>query len=163
MTITSRRIISCAISALFFCAHTLHAQQPAAPASAPVPSQVVNAEKVFIINAEGTNDLRIAKFLGGPNGIYNQFYADVKNAGRFTLVSTPAEADVALQVTLTMYEVVPQYPRFKLSILDPKTNLLLWTISEPVEGAILTKTAQKNVAQSLGRLAQDMVVLGLNR
>jgi hypothetical protein len=122
----------------------------------------VNAKKVFIINAEGTNDPRINRFLGGPNGVYDQFYADVKQTGRFEIVSAPADSDVALQVTLSVYEVVAGYSRFKLSILDPKTNLLLWTISEPIEGAILTKTAQKNIAQSLARLAQDLVVLRLN-
>jgi hypothetical protein len=149
----------CVLAGILCLALPVEAQRPASLPSAPVPPQVAHAKKVFIINAEGTNDPRIAKFLGGPNGVYDQFYADVKRTGHFEIVSGPAEADVALQVTLSVYEVVSGYSRFKLSILDPKTNILLWTISEPVEGAILTKTAQRNIAQSLARLTQDLAVV----
>lgn len=135
------------------------AQQPATIPSAPVPSQILHAKKIFIINAEGDNDARISKYVGGTNGIYDQFYADVKNLGRFELVSAPADADVAFEVNLTVFAVVPGYPRFRLAILDPKTNILLWTMSEPVDSAILAKTARRNIAQSLAKLTQDISIL----
>ncbi|MGA2100727.1 MAG: hypothetical protein ABSG34_06455 [Candidatus Sulfotelmatobacter sp.] len=135
------------------------AQQPAATPSGPVPSQILHAKKIFIVNAEGDNDARISKYVGGTNGIYDQFYADVKNLGRFELVSAPADADVVFEVTLTVFAVVPGYPRFRLLILDPKTNILLWTMSEPVDSAMLAKTARKNIAHSLAGLTQDISLL----
>lgn len=159
MTTAFGRIIFFGATAVLLISPSLRAQQPAPLAAAPVPPQVAHAKKVFIVNAEGTNDPRVTKYIGGSNGVYNQFYANVKNTGRFEPTSGPAEADVALEVTLSMYDLIPGNARFKLAILDPKTNLLLWTISEPVEGAILTKTAQKNIAQSLARLTQDLVMV----
>jgi len=86
------------------------AQQPAATPSGPVPSQILHAKKIFIVNAEGDNDARISKYVGGTNGIYDQFYADVKNLGRFELVSAPADADVVFEVTLT---VLPSCPAIR--------------------------------------------------
>ncbi len=154
-----RNIILCLFSGFLSFVLPLSAQQTAEPTPAPVPPQVTRAKKVFVVNAEGNNDPRIAKYVGGPNGVYNQFYADVKNSGRFEIVASPADADVGLQVTLANFEILAGYPRFKLSILDPKTNMLLWTVSEPLEGAILAKTARRNVAQSLARLTQDLVAL----
>ena len=132
-------------------------QQPAEVPAAPLPAQLLHARKVFIVNAEGDSDPRIAKYVGGPNGIYDQFYADVKHSGKFEIVDSPADADVALSVSLTVFAVVPGYPRFRLSILDPKSSVLLWTFSEPVDSAFLTKTARRNIAQSLTRITQDLV------
>jgi hypothetical protein len=134
-------------------------QQSAEVPAAPLPAQLLHARKVFVVNAEGDNDPRIAKYEGGPNGIYDQFYADVKNSGKFEIVDSPADADVALSVSLTVFAVVPGYPRFRLSILDPKSNVLLWTISEPVDPAFLTKTARRNIAQSLARITQDLIAV----
>jgi hypothetical protein len=162
MTSALGRIIFGMTTAVLLIPPSLRAQQPAPAAPAPVPPQVAHAKRVFIINAEGTNDPRVTKYIGGANGIYNQFYANVKNTGRFQPASDPAEADVALEVTLSIYDLIPS-ARFKLAILDPKTNLLLWTISEPLEGAVLTKTAQKNIAQSLARLTQDLVMVAASQ
>lgn len=134
-------------------------QQPAEVPAAPLPAQLLHAKKVFIVNAEGDSDPRIAKYVGGPNGIYDQFYGDVKNSGKFEVVDSPADADVALSVSLTVFAVVPGYPRFRLSILDPKSNVLLWTISEPVDSAFLTKTARRNIAQSLAKITGDLIAV----
>jgi hypothetical protein len=137
----------------------LQAQQPAEPPAAPVPSQILNAKRVFIANATGDHDLRIAKYMGGPDGIYNQFYADVKSGGRFELVSAPADADLVLYVTLGIFPLNPGYAGFRLSIIDPKTSILLWTMSEPIDPAFLAKTARKNMVASLDRLAGDLKTL----
>lgn len=144
---------------LMFAASFSQAQKaptPPPPPDAPVPSQIVNAKRVFIANSSGNNDVRIAKYVGGPNGIYNQFYADVKASGRFELVNAPAEADLALDVTIVPFPIAPSYPGFRLSIIDPKTNVLLWAITEPVDPAFLAKTARKNIAFSLSHLADDL-------
>jgi hypothetical protein len=138
---------------------SLPAQQPAEPPAAPVPSQIAGAKKVFITNAYSEHDVRLAKYFGGPDGIYNQFYADIKNTGRFELVTAPADADLVLQVTLGVHPLLSSYAGFRLAIVDPKTNVLLWTTSEPVDPAFLTKTARRNIADSLQRLTTDLTSL----
>jgi hypothetical protein len=139
---------------------SLQAQQESAELSAaPVPSQILNAKKVFIANAAGDHDPRVSKYFGGPDGIYNQFYADIKNGGKFEPVSAPADADIVVQVTLGTFPLVAGYAGFRLSIFDPKTNILLWTASEPVDPAFLAKTARKNIAESLQRLTNDLQTL----
>jgi hypothetical protein len=141
----------------------LQAQQPAEAPAAPVPSQIVNAKKIFIANAAGDHDPRVSKYFGGPDGIYNQFYADIKSGGRFEPVSAPADADIVAEVTLGTFPLVAGYAGFRLSIFDPKTNVLLWTASEPVDPAFLAKTARKNIAESLQRLATDLQTLTLSK
>jgi hypothetical protein len=137
----------------------LQAQQPAESPAAPVPSQILSAKKVFIANAAGDHDPRVSKYFGGPDGLYNQFYADIKSGGKFELVSAPADADIVAQVTLGTFPLVAGYAGFRLSIFDPKTNILLWTASEPVDPAFLAKTARRNIADSLQRLANDLQTL----
>lgn len=147
------------LAVLCFVPQSSVSQQPTDVPAAPLPAQLLHAKKVFVINAEGDGDPRIAKYVGGPNGIYDQFYADVKNSGKFEIVDSPADADVALSVSLTVFAVIPGYPGFRLSVLDPKSNVLLWTISEPVDSAFLTKTARRNIAQSLAKITQDLTAL----
>lgn len=166
-TIAKRNVIrfGVAIALLFLAmiAIPIQAQQPAEPAAAPVPSQIVSARKVFIANATGDHDPRVSKYFGGPDGIYNQFYADVKSGGRFEPVAAPTDADIVVQVTLGTFPLVAGYAGFRLSIFDPKTNVLLWTASEPVDPAFLAKTARKNIAESLQRLAADLQALTLSK
>lgn len=134
-------------------------QQPSdVPAAAPVPAPLMNAKKVFIANGTGDNDPAIAKYTNGPDGLYNQFYADIKALGRYELVSSPADADIVMTVVVdyAFFNREFTYPKFKLEVRDPKTNVLLWTFSEPVEGALLTKTGRKNVAQALSKLVDDL-------
>ncbi len=149
-------ILSTLLVAAMLAGTDLHAQQPVGPPPAPVPSQILNAKRVFIANATGDHDLRIAKYMGGPDGIYNQFYADVESGGRFELAAAPADADLVLNVTLGIFPLNPGYAGFRLSIIDPKSSILLWTISEPIDPAFLAKTAHKNMVASLGRLADDL-------
>ena len=137
-------------------------QQQPEIVSAPVPVQLVNAKRLFIANDSGDNDPAITKYTGGPDGLYNQFYADIKALGRYDLVTAIADADVVLQLQVD-YAVFNRdftYPKFKLEVRDPKTNVLLWSFTEPVNGAFLAKTGRKNVAQSLGKLADDLKKVG---
>jgi hypothetical protein len=138
-------------------------QQSAEPPAAPVPMQIVSARKVFIANAAGDHDPRVSKYFGGPDGIYNQFYTDIKAGGKLEPVPTPADADIVAEVTLGTFPLVSGYAGFRLSIFDPKTNILLWTASEPVDPAFLAKTARKNIAESLQRLANDLQTLPLGK
>jgi hypothetical protein len=87
------RLISLCVVALLSCVFAV-GQEPVTPASAPVPSLLLNAKKVFISNAGADSGLFPHPFSGDPDRAYNQFYADVASWGRYQMVSTPGEADL---------------------------------------------------------------------
>lgn len=107
----------------------LQAQAPAAP----LPSQILTAKKVFISNAGGLFDLNV---VSGDHGRgYNQFYAGIQSWGHYDLVASPAEAYLVLQISIIYIprqfgqDTLP-FPSFRLALLDPKTNVILWVIDE---------------------------------
>jgi hypothetical protein len=76
-------------------------QEPVTPVSAPVPSSLLNAKKVFISNAGADSGLFPHPFSGDPDRAYNEFYANVSSWGRYELVATPGEADLVLELQLS--------------------------------------------------------------
>jgi hypothetical protein len=142
-------------------------QQPAetpGPAVAPIPTQLLTAKRVFVGNGAGDDDPALTKYTNGPNGLYNQFYAGVKNLGQYEIVAVPGDADIVLElrVDYAHYNHAVTYPKFRLEVRDPKTNVLLWSFTEPVNGAFFAKTGRRNVAQSLGKLADDLKRVSTN-
>jgi len=77
-----------------------HAQQFGATPPGPVPSAIRAAKKVFVSNGGSDIGLFPRPFSGDPNRAYNQFYAALKAAGQFELVSDPGEADLVLELQL---------------------------------------------------------------
>jgi hypothetical protein len=79
----------------------LRAQQPAPPA--PVPAPIRNAQKIFIANA-GMDAFSLQAFeelgLNGANA-YDSLYAAVKSWPQYQLVSSPADADLVLEIRVT--------------------------------------------------------------
>jgi hypothetical protein len=76
---------------------TLAAQQSNDPPSAPIPSPILTAKKIFISNASG----EVALPQGTPDLAYNEFYNPMKNWGRYELVSSPSEADLVFEMRFT--------------------------------------------------------------
>jgi hypothetical protein len=110
-------------------ASLLSAEDRSAAPAAPVPAQIVNAKKAFISNAGEQRNLDgDLRFSGGPDRAYNQFYAVMKDWGRYDLVSTPADADLVLQIHVA--NLPGSYDDLRLTLLDPKSNVTLWTFSE---------------------------------
>ena len=116
-------------------APALRAGQPKEVVSAPLPGQISTARKVFISNAgEDPHFKRL-----GLRRSYNQFYAAMKDWGRYELVTFPAEADMVLEICLASQ--IQQYggkeitivPFLRLAILDPKTCITLWEFTEELE------------------------------
>lgn len=104
-----------------------HAQAP----TAPIPSQICNAKKVFISNGGGGLDPKL--WSGGPAQPYNELYAAIKSSGQYQLVATPADADLVLQISYAdpltdvggskeSGSVSFNTPQLKLVLLDPRTN-----------------------------------------
>ena len=141
---------------------SLRGQQSHEIATAPVPAQIPAARKVFISNAGADVAAQAAfKRAGEPDQAYNHFYAAMQSWGRYELVATPAEADLVFEIrfmapmyydgTLAVYE-----PQFGLRMLDAKTHFLLWSLTEPVEGAFRKATWLKNFDHGLDALMDDV-------
>ena len=145
----------------------LNAQQPKGPAPAPVPAQIVAAQKVFISNAGGESLETVIDetvFNGGPDRPYNEFYAAMKSWGRCELVSSPADADLILEISWVLSDTglrLPVLGQLRLVVIDPKTHVTLWNVTEYVRGAILLGNRDKNFDQAMntvvGRLKSLML------
>jgi hypothetical protein len=129
------RITLCVLCAIALLSQPLFADKPPTnlPPPAPVPASIATAKKVFIANAPG--DILPAS-LGGPSRTYNEFYAATKSWGRYELVSAPADADLIFEISFAnpVYGVNFMGPSgallLKLVIVDPKTHIPLWWLSE---------------------------------
>jgi hypothetical protein len=127
--------ISLGIALIFPSSIAMFGQAGQDTPAAPIPSQILTAKKVFISNARGEwNSIR---WSGSPERTYNEFYANIKNLGRFQIVATPAEADLVLQAIFiepitVLEDAQVSAPLFKLDLLDPKTGITLWTLDEHI-------------------------------
>lgn len=98
--------------------------------SAPIPTQILNAKTAFVANGGSTSPTLSSADL------YAGVYAAMRSWGRFILVSTPEEADLVFVPT---FAAVPSdadngtsflKPQLTLTVLDPKTRVPLWTVTE---------------------------------
>jgi hypothetical protein len=128
--------------------------------AAPVPRQILSAKKVFIANGGGDESrFESPQYSGGPDRLYNEFYAAMKSWGRYELVSTPAEADLVFEISLTLIQVTRAEAlkenetaydsQFRLSIRDMQTHTTLWGLTEHAQAAVLQGNRDKNFEQAL--------------
>ena len=129
---------------------------------APVTAQIAAGKKVFISNV-GLDNTALASFqrAGEPDGPYNRFYAAMKTWGHYELVAGPSDADLVFEIGFTSPlsssgTSNSWAPQFRLSILDSKTHFVLWTLAAPVQGAFRKVTFEKNVAQGMADLMDDL-------
>lgn len=140
----------------------LSAQQSKGPAPAPVPAQIAAAQKVFVSNAGGASLEAVIDetvFNGGPDRPYNQFYAAMKSWGRYELVSSPSDADLILEISWVLTDTglrLPVLGQLRLVVIDPKTHVTLWNITEYVRGAILLSNRDKNFDQAMNTVVARM-------
>jgi hypothetical protein len=167
---TIRPAIFClAFAMALACVPVLAAQQTDTtkpnPGAAPVPAPIAAAKKVFISNG-GVDGGSLAAFraVGDPDFPYNQFYAMMKSWGHYELVSSPADADLVLEVNFRMQmtsggDLASYVPYLRLTVVDARTHFTLWTLAEPVQGAIRKATFIKNFNQGVTNLVNDVAKL----
>ncbi len=129
----------------------LMAQQQPMP-SAPIPAQVLAARRIFISNG-GDDDWTIPHQIHAPNLTYNMFYGDIKSWGKYELVSSPADADVVFEIR--SYDSPQAGLQVHLSIVDPKTHITLWSLTQEVGGASRIATIRKNFGEAMNSLVED--------
>jgi hypothetical protein len=122
---------------------------------------------VFISNAGGESLETVIDetvFNGGPDRPYNQFYAAMKTWGRCELVSSPADADLVLEISWVLTDTglrLPVLGQLRLVVIDPKTHVTLWNFTEYVRGAILLGNRDKNFDQAMNTVVARMKALML--
>jgi hypothetical protein len=112
--------------------------------SAPVPSPVAAAKRVFISNAPGTN---LPASFGGSDRTYNEFYTAMKGWGHYELVAAPSDADLIPEISFTSSLssvggtsasgcISSNYTELRLVILDARMHAPLWWFNEAVNPKI---------------------------
>jgi hypothetical protein len=130
-----RKFLCFILALAFFTVQTVRAQQTT-PA-APVPSQIQQAQTIFLTNSGSDPNFPI-----DATKAYNDIYAALQTWGRYKLVNSPDQADLVFQlIGIAPINDVIAYrngvysatsPAFQLTILDPRSNIALWTITSPV-------------------------------
>jgi len=130
-----------------------------------VPPQIAAAQNVFVSNAGGESFESVIDetvFTGGPDRPYNQFYASLKNWGRYTLVSSPADADLVFEISWVLTDTglkLPVLGQLRLVVIDPRTHVTLWNFTQYVRGAMLLGNRDKNFDQALTIMVNRMKLL----
>lgn len=155
------------VATVLFLAPSARGQKSAEILPAPLPAQIYAGKKAFISNAGGDSNY---VYSGGPDRLYNQFYAALNGWGRYQLVGNPGESDLVLAVSFSnpftgdnsgngstpgVGRSVSD-PQFRLTIIDPGTRVTLWTFTEHVQFALLQGNRDKNFDQALAALVNDL-------
>jgi hypothetical protein len=155
-------IVFCFFVVLASSSPIVSSQERGVAPPAPVPAQIFTAKNVFISNG-GLDGIAFQAFrkLGDVDQPYNAFYAAMKEWGKYTLVFSPAEADLVFEIRFNAPfngdEHVSRYvAQFMLTIYDVKTRFVLWTMLAPVEGALRRETFIRNVNQGIGSLMAEL-------
>jgi hypothetical protein len=139
---------------------TVNARTQTAPPAAPLPSALATASKVFIGNAgdqENADCLRA----------YNVFYSGLAALGRFQLVTDPNAADLVLELhyeidlggSLVSTKNDRSVRQFRVVIEDPHTRIVLWSLTERTNYALLQKNRDKNLDETVAALVKDFALL----
>jgi len=150
-----------------FCDCLSAAQKSKQAPPAPTPSLIFTAKKVFIANAGGDESLFDSpQYNGGPDRLYNEFYAAMKSWGRYEIVSAPDDADLVFEISLTIVQPRRSEPtgdnnpiydsQFHLAIRDMKTHVILWGLTEHAETAILQSNRDKNFERALAGIMSEL-------
>lgn len=135
---------------------------------APIPSLILTAKKVFIANAGGDESLFDApQYSGGPDRLYNEFYAAMKSWGRYELVDTPEDADLVFEIRLTVLLPERSEPlggnnnpaydsQLHLAIRDVRSHETLWGLTEHAQTAILQGNRDRNFEQALAGIISEL-------
>jgi hypothetical protein len=131
--------------------------------SAPIPSQILTAKKIFISNAGADADV-ITTFqrMGQSRLPYERFYSEMKKWGRYELVSAPADADLVFEIRFSApisscnEKLTVYMPQYGLSIVDVRTHFTLWSLAEPVQPAYRKVTFEKNLDQGMASLMANL-------
>jgi hypothetical protein len=160
-------VLCCVLAMALLSGGIAAAKEKTATQAAPIPAQILAAKKVFIANGGGDESRNEeTMYSGGPDRSYNEFYAAMKSWGRFELTVAPADADLVIEIRLTVFQL--QHNRvlsdddpasdsqFRMVILEAKTHQTLWGLTEHAQGAVLQSNRDKNFEQALAAIVAEV-------
>jgi hypothetical protein len=157
--------VSFLAAAILVLTSLLGAQKSKMPSPAPVPPQIAAGQRIFISNAGGESFETVfdqVVFDGGPDRPYDQFYAAMKSWGQRELVSSPADADLNFEISWVLADTglkLPVLGQLRLTVVDPKTHVILWNFTEYVRGALLLGNRDKNFDQAMNTIVNRVKTL----
>ena len=155
------RVFSSAFLIILFVS-VVHAQKTKAPEPAPIPPQIAAARKVFISNAGGDSVVAFTgseTFDGGPDRPYNEFYAAMKSWGKYQIVSSPSQSDLIFEINWTLGDAqlkAPVLGELRLTIIDARMGVALWSFMDYVQSAFLLSNRDKNLDAAMNELVGAM-------
>jgi len=120
------------------------------PPRGPIPVQITTGKKVFISYRESDADP------GSIDLTYHEFYALIKDWGKYELTSTPAEADLIFEIR---YVSGISDSQLWMCIVDPKTHVMLWPLIQHVEGSSRETARRKKFDAAMSDLVEDLKTL----
>ena len=126
----------------------------------PVPSQILSAKKVFISNASD-DCIALDQFGTGctPGAYYKEFYSAIKEWGQFELTSSPADADLVLELNHSLIWTGSTDERYRLTIIDAHTHFTLWSFLVVPRGSSRVPVAKKNDGLARAQIVTDLKLL----
>jgi hypothetical protein len=167
MTNCVRAVLFVSLSMSLFGGRLYAVQKSKLAPSAPIPSMILSAKKVFVANGGGDESLFGPQYTGGPDRLYDEFYGGVKSLGRYELVGSPEDADLVFEIRLTVMQPQRSEPlggdynqaydsQFQLAIRDVKTHVILWGLTEHAQTAVLQGNRDKNFEQALAAILLEL-------
>jgi len=124
-------------------------------ANAPVPTPLVNGKKIFVSFDLGDVLAFPSVYSGGPERAYNEFYADMKQWGHYTLVLDPQDADLIFAIRFVEGGGLA-WPQIRLVVSDARTHVILWGFVEQIDGAVFKKHRDQAFSNSVMWLVNDV-------
>ena len=127
-----------------------------------MPPAILHANKIFISNGGADSSLFPVPFSGEATRPYSEFYAALAANRSYKLLGDPSQVDLSLEISLTSFGITylnsapsgyPQDPiaMFRLKIYD-SANHKLWTMTQPVDFALLQKNRDHNFDDAITAL-----------
>jgi hypothetical protein len=105
---------------------------------APVPIKILSAKKLFIIKPA---EDRVHGDPQQDQGLYEQVMSATKTWGQYELTASAEEADI-------IWAPCVYDGSLRMDILDPKTQILLWGIYQPVNWGLTSSGAEKHIDEA---------------
>ena len=132
--------------------------------NSPVPTELSSARTLFIANLGEDEFPYPGDAAGVPQGVYQRVYTAVSGWGRYHLTSSPAEADLILEIRSyfvgTEHTSLPfAARRLDYAIVDRTTHVTLWAGTIHVERAARQRTLETNLDKAISYFVENFKTL----
>ena len=121
---------------------------------APIPDPLLNGKRAFLSYELGDVTAFPRGYSGGPERAYSEFYAQMKQWGRYELVSDPKDADLIFAIRFVNPPEIKAQVRVGIS--DARTHVSLWGFVEEVDSAVRKKNRDSSFSDSISLLVNDV-------